>query len=151
MAKVFEKRMPAIQHKTSTDRLFLNDENHLVQGIIPDFIAYKEAPRTASFIGDTKYKHVDTRSNAAAREDYYQVITYMYRYECKTGYILFPCMETEVYKWEGRIANTQKDSRIIELGLSIPQKAEGFSDFITQIKNAEQRFIDKLGEHTGGL
>ena len=144
IAKVFSKHIPDIQHKTYTDKLFQDG-----QGIIPDFITYQNKPYTASFIGDTKYKFIDNRGNDAAREDYFQVITYMYRYSCKTGYILFPLVENnEIYlNGKKRIINNSlsdgKTSQIVELGLKIPQE-ENYKDFAQKMKKSEADFREKI-------
>jgi 5-methylcytosine-specific restriction endonuclease McrBC regulatory subunit McrC len=152
IAKVFEEHRPTIQHKTTRDRLFKDDDDEYRHGIIPDFITYINKPFTASFIGDTKYKFVDTRSNTAAREDYFQVITYMYRYECRTGYILFPLKEKSETYISGNprtVANTQanaKDgkSQVIELGLPIPQDKTNWNSFTAEIRKAEEKLIESI-------
>jgi len=151
IAKVFEEHRLGIQHKTTHDYLFKDDDDEYRHGIIPDFITYSSKSSTASFIGDTKYKFVDTRSNTAAREDYFQIITYMYRYECKTGYILFPLKEKNEKYISGKsrmIANKKADSQIIELGLPIPQKVKvgGFGEFSEEMRKHEGEFIRKVQE-----
>jgi 5-methylcytosine-specific restriction endonuclease McrBC regulatory subunit McrC len=142
ISKVFENHRLPIQHKTHTDALFQDG-----QGIIPDFITYQEKPFTASVIGDTKYKFVDSRGNEAARDDYYQLITYMYRYSCKRGFILFPFTGNNETYLEGNeriINNKEHDSKVIELGLCIPQKASDFKDFCGKMNKAEGRFVAGL-------
>jgi 5-methylcytosine-specific restriction endonuclease McrBC regulatory subunit McrC len=144
IAKVFQDHCPSIQHKTHRDNLFKDG-----QGIIPDFIIYQEKPFTASLISDTKYKFIDTR-NEAAREDYYQLITYMYRYSCKTSCILFPFTgNDETYlKGKKRIINNKgQDSKLIELGLRVPQEAADFDDFCGQMKEAESHFVEAVQQN----
>jgi 5-methylcytosine-specific restriction endonuclease McrBC regulatory subunit McrC len=142
IAKIFSETCPAIQHKTYTDKLFQDG-----QGIIPDFITYLDKPNTASFIGDTKYKFIDSRSNEAARDDYYQVLTYMYRYSCKKGNILFPLDNDNMTYINGKkrvINNKSGDCHIMELGLEIPQETESFDDFCKQMQEAEKHFISYI-------
>jgi 5-methylcytosine-specific restriction endonuclease McrBC regulatory subunit McrC len=144
IAKVLSQINPRIEHKTTTDNLFVNG-----QGIIPDFITYSNRPVTASFIGDAKYKFIDTRSDTAAREDYYQVITYMCRYSCKTGFIFFPFKGDDKKYLEGneRVINNDKaDSRLVELGLYVPQGASDFKDFCEQMDEAENKFKAMLNK-----
>jgi 5-methylcytosine-specific restriction endonuclease McrBC regulatory subunit McrC len=139
IAKILSGNKPPIEHKTSPDTLF-----EYTQGIIPDFITYIDPPFTASFIGDAKYKFIDTRSNEAAREDYYQVITYMYRYSCRTGFIFFPFTGKDEAYLKGKthiINNKKKNSVLIALGLSVPQGASDFNDFCRQMDEAENGFI----------
>jgi len=59
------------------------------QEIYPDFVNMKDT-LTAHFVADAKYKHIDRRYDKASREDYFQIITYMYRYECNRSCLLFP-------------------------------------------------------------
>ncbi|GHT51549.1 3-isopropylmalate dehydrogenase [Bacteroidia bacterium] len=146
IATVFNEHKKGITHKIGTDKLFEKDDVGKNQGIIPDFIAYKNRPLTASFIGDTKYKHIDTKNN---REDYFQIITYMYRYSCKTGYLIFPIdKENKEDYMKGRervIAGGKENaSKVIELGLKIPQIEKTFSDFQNLIKESEIRLIKTI-------
>jgi 5-methylcytosine-specific restriction endonuclease McrBC regulatory subunit McrC len=130
IAKVFEENKLGIEHRTTTNNLFTNG-----QGIIPDFIKPIKGTKSASFIGDTKYKHIDNRDN---REDYFQIITYMYRYSCKNGYLIFPLDKDNQDFSEGRerrIANDAEDSKVIELGLTIPQDSKDFPEFCKSMKD----------------
>jgi 5-methylcytosine-specific restriction endonuclease McrBC regulatory subunit McrC len=146
IAKVFTEYKSDIIHKTSPDRLF-----HDGQGIIPDFITYENKKKNAAFIGDTKYKHVDAKDN---REDYYQIITYMYRYSCKMGYLIFPYDKDNQgeYKRERIIADGKErgkeKSMIVEWGVKIPQGELEFSEFKEQMREAEEKlkWYTELGD-----
>jgi hypothetical protein len=68
------------------------------------------------------------------------VITYMYRYSCKTGYLIFPIDEENKEDFlKGReriIADRDGQSKVIELGLKIPQNARSFSEFQNKMKES---------------
>jgi 5-methylcytosine-specific restriction endonuclease McrBC regulatory subunit McrC len=113
------------------------------QKIYPDFIKRKDR-NSADYVADAKYKHIDKKSEEAIRTDYYQVITYMYRYNCNLGYILFPYNGANNKYQNDRIiiSETETEERkIIELGLYIPQFKTSFGNFKKEMENHEMRFI----------
>lgn len=109
------------------------------QKIYPDFIKRKD-DLTAHFVADAKYKHIDRRGDKASREDYYQVITYMYRYECNQSYILFPYDGNNENGFERKrsIKGNTSDRDIWELGLPIPC-SHSVSDFKQFAKDMDTR------------
>ena len=128
-----------IEHRTTIkDKLFVNSITQN-QGIIPDFICPIKNTKNASFIGDAKYKHIDTKNN---REDYFQIITYMFRYSCPKGYIIFPfdkdIENSDFLRGRERDIDNESNYKVIELGIEIPQKVEDFIDFQNQIRKNEQ-------------
>jgi len=140
-----------IEHKTTKDKLFLGDDVGKNQGIIPDFIKPINK-KSAEFIGDAKYKHVTTNDN---RNDYFQIITYMFRYSCKKGYIIFPYGKDDSeeqndeilcnYYRNRKIDNENGDSQVIEFGLKIPQNIiDDFPYFKRIMKENEQKMTSKL-------
>ncbi len=154
IAKVFEENKTGINHKTGCDKLFVKDDIGQNQGIIPDFIRYENKPLTALFLGDTKYKHVDTNASYN-RENYFQIITYMYRYSCRTGYLIFPYDKNadenqflrKEFGYERRriiagkenytLEKDSNSSKVIELGLQIPQDSTEFVIFAKKMKDFE--------------
>ena len=164
IATVLKENNSLIEHKTSRDKLFVHDDEKRNQGIIPDFIRYVDKPHTASFIGDTKYQHIDSKGSYN-RENYFQIITYMYRYSCKTGYLIFPYDKADktdkanekvlndktnfidevdrkiIDGIPREIATEKHDSKIIELGLQIPQQEKTFSDFANAIEASEKLLL----------
>ena len=136
-------KMKGVEHReTTSDKLFTRDG----KGIIPDFITPIQGSKSASFIGDAKYKHIDAKDN---REDYFQILAYMYRYSCHAGHIIFPYDkdqdENEGYKRERVIDDGKRDeSKIIELGLKIPTDANGFADFKNVIIQNERNLLNQL-------
>jgi len=140
-----------IHHQTHTDSLFTDDGIKAGQGIIPDFISRKRGTKSASFIGDTKYKHFERKSSGEARGDYFQIITYMYRYNCRKGILIFPYdggddnKETFLDGYAREIDNDGEDrSYVIELGLEIPRDKPDFESFQKAMEASEDRFIDRI-------
>jgi 5-methylcytosine-specific restriction endonuclease McrBC regulatory subunit McrC len=147
IATLFKEKSPEIEHLTRPDKLFEKDSDDIKkgQGIIPDFIIRIPKTKHASFIGDTKYKHFAEKTGAYAREDYFQVIAYMYRYLCHTGYIFFPHMDGgRLYNKRTIDNGTEEESCIREFGLYIPQEAFNFKDFCGKMENSENEFIEAL-------
>jgi 5-methylcytosine-specific restriction endonuclease McrBC regulatory subunit McrC len=151
IAKVFEERELGIEHrikdKAPIEYLFIKKG----QQIVPDFIRPIPNTNSASFIGDTKYKHIDERSDRGEkgnREDYFQIIAYMYRYSCKTGYLIFPYdkenkedSSNECYLREREMEGERK-GKVVELGMKIPQGDKlKFSEFQTQMRTSEENLI----------
>jgi 5-methylcytosine-specific restriction endonuclease McrBC regulatory subunit McrC len=146
VAKVFEERGLGIEHrikdKAPIEYLFIKKG----QQIVPDFVRPIPNTNSASFIGDTKYKHIDERSDKdekGNREDYFQIITYMYRYSCKTGYLIFPYDKDNQgeYKRKRIIADGKEEeqSMVVELGVKIPQQSGSWNDFKTAMGKEEDK------------
>jgi len=123
-----------VRGKTKIDMLFKKDE----PGIIPDFIKTK-SKNSAEFIGDAKYKHIDAKDN---REDYFQIITYMFRYSCQKGYIIFPYDKD--YKRNREIDSEAYGSQVIEFGLKIPSNLDNFNKFVEEIEESEKKLNDSI-------
>lgn len=153
IAKVFAENKTGIEHKTTRDLLFIQDDIGRNQGIIPDFIKYSSGSAkthtNADFIGDTKYKHIDT-NGSYNREDYFQVLSYMFRYSCKAGCLIFP-YDKEESNQDVRIRilandaqSPENQTKIIELGVRIPQSEKDFDSFCNQIRKSEEAMTTKL-------
>jgi 5-methylcytosine-specific restriction endonuclease McrBC regulatory subunit McrC len=114
------------------------------QTIYPDFIK-KKTEKTARYVADAKYKHIDRKNDEAKKEDYYQLITYMYRYECDKGYLLFPYSGDDAgYKRTREIEGVTKDRTITEIGLKIEQSKSNFKEFKKSMNYAETEMCGHL-------
>ncbi len=147
-------RKNRIEHRTTTDKLFEKDDIGKNQGIIPDFIKTK-SKNIAEFIGDAKYKHIDTKDN---REDYFQIITYMFRYSCNRGYIIFPydkdpkrydeaTDEKYFYRRARVIVPEASNNQVVEFGLKIPQNSGELNEFKKEIEKSEDKLIETINIH----
>lgn len=110
--------------------------------IYPDFISRNSDPR---IIADAKYKPIDNIKN----RDYLQLLAYMFRFDSKQGYFLYP---------ESHDANDQKlrmnrgltyeknvmprdEITITKHGLKIPKDSKNYLEFSTKMKQQEEEFI----------
>lgn len=110
--------------------------------IYPDFISRDSLVRV---IADAKYKPVDHIGN----KDYLQLLAYMFRFDAKMGYFLYPEVgkSDDVYlrlnqgsTYEGNVT-PRDDVGIIKHGLKIPIGVESYEAFSEQMLACEQDFI----------
>lgn len=125
------------ENKTGKHRRYLfNNGTKSFQAIYPDFIS-KNPP---TIVGDAKYMALETQEynedSERATSVYYKTITYMYRFNSTSGFLLFPHSKggsDETYEIK------ETAGRLRKIGLSIPQKEKSFADFQTQMKAQEER------------
>ena len=109
--------------------------------IYPDFISHNSEKR---MIADAKYKPI----NNIGSRDYLQVLAYMFRFDAKVGYYLYP--EAENYKdlilrlnqgstYEKNVM-PRDDVSVIKHGLKIPIDVQNYADFIARMKECERDF-----------
>lgn len=127
---------------TGGQRLFTNN----VGLIYPDFISVNSETR---IIADAKYKPVVNIAN----KDYLQVLAYMFRFDAKTGYYLYPESEGTTKDPELRMnrgstfernVTARDDIRVIKHGLRIPTNAENYESFVTQMAESERIFQEGI-------
>ena len=107
----------------------------------PDFISRNSEMRT---IADAKYKPIDNIGN----RDYLQVLAYMFRFDAKTGYYLYPeaggfdDLKLRMNRGSTYEANVspRNDITIIKHGLKIPVDAPDYSSFVTRMEVYEHEF-----------
>lgn len=121
--------------------------------IYPDFISRNNESR---IIADAKYKPIGNigREN----RDYFQVLAYMFRFDAKTGYYLYPYQEAEgkakgnkakgnhdallwMNKGYGANATPRDDVSVTKHGLKIPAHARNYDEFVQQMKVSEDEFL----------
>lgn len=119
-------------------RLFENN-NGL---IYPDFISKNNMERT---IADAKYKPNGNIGN----RDYLQVLAYMFRFDAKVGYYLYPeangaddirLRMNSGSTYEGNVKPRDNVS-IIKHGLRIPTNVGGYEEFAAEMKISEDEFV----------
>ena len=85
-------------------------------------------------------------------KDYLQVLAYMFRFDSKRGYYLYPdstesgskcLMMNEGSTYEGNVS-ARKDVCITKLGLRVPSEAKDYKDFTKQINHSEKEFINAI-------
>lgn len=109
--------------------------------IYPDFISRDNETR---IIADAKYKPIDNIGN----KDYLQVLAYMFRFDAKRGYYLYPEAEGEddLQLWMNEGSTYEENVRprddvsITKHGLRIPADAENYESFVLKMKTSECEF-----------
>lgn len=109
--------------------------------IYPDFISRDKESR---IIADAKYKPIANISN----KDYLQVLAYMFRFDAKRGYYLYPEAEgtDDLQLWMNKGSTYEEDVMprndisITKHGLKIPTDAENYESFLMRMKNSESEF-----------
>ena len=110
--------------------------------IYPDFISRDNETR---IIADAKYKPLDNIGN----KDYLQVLAYMFRFDAKAGYYLYPEAEgsDDIKLWMNRGSTYESnvmprdDISITKHGLKIPVKEADYAGFVAKMQTHEQEFI----------
>lgn len=109
--------------------------------IYPDFISRDSETR---IIADAKYKPIDNIGN----KDYLQVLAYMFRFDAKAGYYLYPeaagtdDLWLRMNKGSTYEANVvpRDDICVIKHGLKIPVDAENYEMFASRMVVSEKEF-----------
>ncbi len=110
--------------------------------IYPDFISRNHENQ---IIADAKYKPIDNIGN----RDYLQVLAYMFRFDAKAGYYLYP-ESTGDHDLKLRMnrgstfeedVTPRDDIILIKHGLKIPTDAGSYKEFDSKMREYEQQFI----------
>lgn len=113
--------------------------------IYPDFIGRN---REAQSIADAKYKLAQNIRS----QDYCQVLAYMFRFDAKIGYFLYPEAkgepDVELFLNRGTTyehdVRPRGDVRVVKHGLRIPTEAANYEDFVREMKACEGKFLRAL-------
>lgn len=113
--------------------------------IYPDFISRNTTNR---IIADAKYKPAVNIGN----KDYLQVLAYMFRFDAKKGFYLYPeSGKEENQELKMNRGSTYEDDveprtdiQIIKCGLKIPTDAKDYNEFKNKIKMSEIAFIKQF-------
>lgn len=110
--------------------------------IYPDFISRDNEAR---IIADAKYKPIDNIGN----RDYLQVLAYMFRFDAKAGFYLYPEAEgaddlklrmNQGSTYESNVM-PRDDISITKHGLKIPTDAADYDGFVARMRINEQEFV----------
>lgn len=110
--------------------------------IYPDFISHNHEER---IIADAKYKPMQNIGN----KDYLQVLAYMFRFNAKAGYYLYPEAKgsDDERLWMNRgltyedNVKRRTDVSITKHGLKIPMDISNYMEFARTMRDSEQEFI----------
>lgn len=122
--------------------LFAKNNGGNIGQIYPDFISRNNESR---IIADAKYKPIGNIGN----RDYLQVLAYMFRFDAKAGYYLYPEANgtddvlLRMNKGSTYEANVtaRDDVSVTEHGLKIPADAQSYDAFVQQMKVNENEFL----------
>ena len=125
--------------------LFTNMRGNKEGRIYPDFISKNVDPRA---IADAKYKPATNIGN----KDYLQVLAYMFRFDAKQGYYLYPengeSRNQYLYLNLGSTyeppVEDRNDIRITKCGLAIPDSADDYEVFKIEMRRREDSFKSTL-------
>ena len=117
--------------------------------IYPDFIGRDIQNR---IIADAKYKLIDNIGN----KDYLQVLAYMYRFDSKEGYYIYPDNrkggQTRYELLQGAKFNTEKSVKsrqdkivVVKYGFKIPQNSVDYKSFERSIAESEDKLQKEFG------
>ena len=128
---------PMNKGRTGAQRLFGGN----VGLIYPDFISRDNEKR---IIADAKYKPIDNIGN----KDYLQILAYMFRFDAKAGYYLYPEAEgrDDLRLWMNKGSTYEAnvtprdDIYLTKHGLKIPVDAENYEMFVALMKINEREF-----------
>lgn len=135
---------PKNKSRIGSQHLFTTN-NRKTGLIYPDFISIDDKNR---IIADAKYKPVENIRN----RDYLQVLAYMFRFDAKKGYYIYPEKnEIENQKlylnkgtnYENNIEK-REDISLIKCGLKIPKNSKSYEEFVEEIKNSEKVFLSNF-------
>ena len=109
--------------------------------IYPDFISRDNETR---IIADAKYKPIDNIGN----RDYLQVLAYMFRFDAKAGYYLYPesTGTDDLLLWMNKGSTyeanvtARDDVSVTKHGLKIPLDAQSYDAFVQQMRVSEDEF-----------
>ena len=113
--------------------------------IYPDFISRDTGSR---IIADAKYKPIDNIGN----RDYLQVLAYMFRFDAKEGYYLYPEVDgaddqklrmNSGSTYEGNV-EPREDIHVTKHGLKIPSDADSYTTFASKMQMSELAFRQVL-------
>ena len=113
--------------------------------IYPDFISRDTGSR---IIADAKYKPIDNIGN----RDYLQVQAYMFRFDAKEGYHLYPEVDgaddqklrmNSGSTYEGNV-EPREDIHVTKHGLKIPSDVDSYTTFASKMQMSELAFRQVL-------
>lgn len=138
LAIILKDVMTHYTQKNSPFHLFRRKDNTTFQQIVPDFYNSK-----LNIVADAKYiplQEKDKLSGDQALSIYYKTVMYMHRFNCKNGFLLYPA--TKCHAEPLQIEET--DGKLHKIGLAIPQNATKWDEFITQMTENEEKFLEQL-------
>lgn len=116
--------------------------------IFPDFIGKNSRER---IIADAKYKPTSNING----DDYLQLLAYMFRFDARKGYYLYPSKGALSDKSFAMLKGVSFESKtvpgndvsVVKHGLLIPDSAETFAEFEKMMSEAEESFLSSFEQN----
>ena len=146
--KDYELKHPNNRTGAGKEHLFENEKQPKIQEIYPDFILKKS--KKVEAILDAKYKRLEDENGKknVSREDYFQVLTYMFRFSCDRGMLIYP------YASEKEKADSDSEPFYLKdhdqkitfetLGLEIPTEKIDFNAFREAMETQENQLVNRI-------
>lgn len=137
---------PMNKSNTGRQYLFITENGKRIGLIYPDFIGNDPDNR---IVADAKYKPIENINGS----NYFQILTYMFRFDAKKGYLLYPEKDnkeaTKLYlnkgtTYENILSKREETICIKKQGLIIPKVTESYDDFKNEIVKAENEFKNQV-------
>ena len=138
---------------------FLHPENKIGHGGInlfttsPKHTIYPDFYKPGEVVADAKYKkYAETdesgsKKREVAREDLYQVITYMFRLKVKTGLILCPCSGSEEFHTPYIFEDGLGTIAVCGLIVSAADNKNDFNAYQTSMSTTEDNFRNQVSKY----
>ena len=115
--------------------------------IYPDFILKEKDSDKITAIMDAKYKRLE--GGAVQREDYFQLLAYMFRFNSNRGMLIYPYSPNDKHQNETLKLAGERENEVTfsVFGLEIPEyddKTER-KDFANKMEKMESDFAKKIG------
>lgn len=132
---------PMNKGKKGAQRLFAGN----IGLIYPDFISRDTEKRV---IADAKYKPIHNIGN----KDYLQLLAYMFRFDAKQGFYLYPqngeednlALKMNRGSTYEENVELRDDIQVVKCGLNIPVDARDYDEFKNKMKASERQFIGQF-------
>lgn len=137
-------------NRTGQDRkyLFQTESRRPKAAIFPDFVLKAADGGKTAAILDAKYKHLEDAG--IFREDYFQLLSYMFRFDCNCGMLLYPYSQKDkLSDSKLYLAGHEKSVSLSVVGLDIPEydEPDSMKDFSGRMAVSEGLFADHMESH----
>lgn len=116
--------------------------------IFPDFVLKAADGGKTAAILDAKYKQLEDAG--IFREDYFQLLSYMFRFDCNCGMLLYPYSQKDkLSDSKLYLAGHEKSVSLSVVGLDIPEydEPDNMKDFAGRMAATERLFADHMESH----
>lgn len=116
--------------------------------IYPDFLVIDKSSRDINAVLDAKYKYLEKGNVENA--DYFQILSYMFRFNCKRGVLIYPSYKSEksfnLYKQFLEEHESRVSCEIAGLSIPYPANTEevSYKSFCEEMKKNEESLLKEI-------